>query len=653
MSFDAARLAQLLPAIVRIRDHEQGGPLAALLEVLADQIGVVEDDLAQLYADQFVETAAPWALPYIGDLLGITGLPGEPLNARAEVAHTIAYRRRKGTAAMLEQLARDVTGLGARADESFELLATTQALVHLRPRAQAVIGLRDAVRLEHVGSPFERLADHDSICHTADVRRIARGRGRYNIPDIALFLWRLRAHSLTRSPMVPDASDATHRFRFSPLGQDAPLFNRPRTEDVFTHLAEPLDVPAAISRRAMHATPAEYYGADRSVLVERMSATPGKRPEPVPLAEIAICDLTTWAGGGKVAIDPVLGRLVSSDALTTPPLATFHYGFPGNLGGGEYQRLPAGGRSDARVAQNDPAAFDVIQDAIDALGPGDGVVEIADSGRYAGPVKIAAGNRRVTLRARAGARPTLVLGGTDLAVDGGPEDAVTLDGLLVTGGAVAVGNGELGRLVLRHCTLVPGGQPSLTVPAPGTSVEIDHCVLGAIRAHIDSRVRLSATILDAGGETAIAHADVAGTGFGAPVSAEDATIIGRVRADVLDELSNSIVLGTAVARRRQEGCVRFSYVPPGSLTPRRYRCQPADEASAPRVRPILTSTRYGEPAYGQLSDRSAIEIRTGSDDQSELGAFRELELPRREAHLRARLDEYLRFGLEAGVLHAT
>ncbi|MFI1258880.1 hypothetical protein ACH4U6_34565 [Streptomyces netropsis] len=34
---------------------------------------------------------------------------------RAEGAHTIAYRRRKGTAAALEQLTRDVTGWPARA----------------------------------------------------------------------------------------------------------------------------------------------------------------------------------------------------------------------------------------------------------------------------------------------------------------------------------------------------------------------------------------------------------------------------------------------------------------------------------------------------------------------------------------------------------
>jgi hypothetical protein len=36
-----------------------------------------------------------------------------------------------------------------------------------------------------------------------------------------------------------------------------------------------------------------------------------------------------------------------------------------------------------------------------------------------------------------------------------------------------------------------------------------------------------------------------------------------------------------------------------------------------------------------------------------MGAFRRLYQPQREINLRLRLDEYLRFGLEAGVVFAT
>jgi hypothetical protein len=110
MSFDAQRLYELLPAIYRIRDAEQGEPLRALLAVIAGEIGVLEENLDQLYDDQFIETCADWVVPYIGDLIGVRMLHGatpQVSSPRAEVANAIRLRRRKGTAAVLEELARE------------------------------------------------------------------------------------------------------------------------------------------------------------------------------------------------------------------------------------------------------------------------------------------------------------------------------------------------------------------------------------------------------------------------------------------------------------------------------------------------------------------------------------------------------------------
>src|SRR5438067_6667971 len=140
MSFDLERLYSLLPAIYRIRDieqgnAEQGGPLKALLSVLAEEVAGLEDNLTQLYDDQFIETCAEWVVPYIGDLVGVRGLvpfPRSTFTRRAEVADAIAARRRKGTAYMLERLARDVTRWDAHVVEYFQVLATTQYMNHLR-----------------------------------------------------------------------------------------------------------------------------------------------------------------------------------------------------------------------------------------------------------------------------------------------------------------------------------------------------------------------------------------------------------------------------------------------------------------------------------------------------------------------------------------
>src|ERR1043166_8266630 len=138
MKVDVTSIYNLLPAIYRIRDAELGEPLKAFLSVIAEQVALLDENLAQLYDDQFIETCAPWVVPYIGDLVGARGINdphGESaaFSERALVADTIRLRRRKGTAAVLEQLAHDVTNWEARVVEFFQLLATTQYLKRLRP----------------------------------------------------------------------------------------------------------------------------------------------------------------------------------------------------------------------------------------------------------------------------------------------------------------------------------------------------------------------------------------------------------------------------------------------------------------------------------------------------------------------------------------
>jgi hypothetical protein len=683
MTFDAERLYRLLPAIYRIRDAEQGGPLRALLAVIAEQVGVVEEDLAQLYDDQFVETCAPWVLPYLGDLLGVRGLQGVgqgQLNPRAEVANTIGYRRRKGTAAVVEQLARDVTGWPARAVEFFQLQATTQYLNHRRPENRSLLPVRDADRLEYLDGPFEHLDGSVDLAHTADVRRIASGRGRYNIPNVGIFLWRLRAYSLTGSPAVPAALGDKRRFLFSPLGNNTPLFNLPLTEDEFTHLAEPVNVPARISRRVLHNDLEDYYGRGRSILlnVNGQDVLPNN-PSQKLNDLIRVCDLSdhqgTWANlpKDKIALDPVLGRLAFPADKAQPPLVTFHYGFSADLGGGEYERADSFAELQPvlQVANTKPAAFTAIQAALNALGSQGGVVEIADSGRYQENLTLAAGSRNIELRAANQHRPTLVLG-APWSITGAEAGALAVNGLLIVGAGLTV-TGGLGRLRLRHCTLVPGlaldvngkpKQPAVPnlVAEDTTRVEIDHCIAGGLRAGPGVRVRIANSIVDATAETGVAYAAPQKDDPGGPLHVVNSTVIGKVHAEMLELGSNTIFLASLAnpdtwpapvrVRQRQEGCVRFSYVPPGARVPRRFQCQPVREADAARVRPVLALS-YGEPEYCQLSPHCAGEIRRGADDGGEMGAFHDLYQPQREAHLRSRLEEYLRFGLEAGFLYAT
>jgi hypothetical protein len=646
MTFDQKMLYELLPAIYRIRDAERGEPLKALLQVIAEQAEVLEENLAQLYDDQFVETAASWVLPYIGDLIGLTGLPSTnvpALTPRAEVAHTIGARRRKGTAAMLEQLAHDVTGWPARAAEFFELIAATQYMNHLRPANQGFISVRDAGRLEDLGGAFERatLFGDPDLTHNVDVRRIAKGHGRYNIPNVGLFLWRLRAMSITRSPAVPAAPGDQRRFLFNPLGMDMPLFNEPRTETTVSHLAEPINVPDRIRRRVLRMSLGDYYGAGKSLVLELADAN---GTTTIPAGQIVVCDLSGWTNlpSTSVAIDPVLGRIAFPQDQSKTVLATFHYGFSDNMGGGEYTRL----RSAGAVT----LAGTSIAVALSQLGPEGGIVEIPDSGRYVEALAIDATGKLIELRAGDKRRPAIILTG-DLTITGGENDEVILDGLLIAGASVVV-NGSLGRLRLQHCTLAPG--TSLLVKAINTNVEIDHCITGSIRASESTEVQIDGSIVDAAGETLDAYNGT--NGFGGPLRVTNSTIIGRVRTSILRMASNTVFIaggaGTPLlAERRQEGCVRFSFLPPGARVPARYHCQPESDASL--IRPELVSTHFGDPGYCQLSASCPPEVRQGADDESSMGAFHDSYEPQKEARLRTRVEEYLRFGLEAGIFFAT
>jgi hypothetical protein len=681
VSLTAQRLYALLPQVYRLRDAETDGALRELVEVIAEQVAVLQESLDQSYDDLFIETCADWVAPYLGDLIGYQPLHGvvpRVASPRAEVANTIRYRRRKGTASMLEQLARDVTGWPARAVEFFERLAVSQYMNHARPGRGGAVDLRRTRDLDRVGGPF------DDFAHTAEVRRIGTGAGRYNIPNVGIFLWRTNAVPLTRVPLTPVGTDG-RRFRFDQLGTDQPLYARPRTEEEITHLAEPFDVPLALSRRWLSAHLDAYYGG--SLFLEVDGGT-------VP-ATVTVCDLRDSTGGwahepasGTVAIDPVLGRVWFGDTIpgNQTALGSVHYGSALEVGAGGHDRGDPARTSQppvtvARGADPNPALLQVRAG---------GTVEITDSWRYDQTPDIKAdADATVTVRSANRQRPLLAATGP-VTLDAAAGSTVVLDGLLLTGGALVLpeaADTEARTLVLRHCTLVPGltrtadgkrGSPdsaSLLVLHPFADVTIERCVLGPVIAVEGARVTVTDSVIDAGGDERIAYTgraapsggglrtgadDTAGDGLtpGGALTLDECTVIGRVHALRLD-ISNSILVATRPgsdkwaapvwARRRQVGCARFSYLPPGSRTGPRYRCQP----TAPEIRPHFTSLRFGDPGYAQLRLATADAIRRGADDEGEMGAAHRLFQPQREANLRTRLDEYLRFGLEAGVFYAS
>lgn len=696
-TLNADRLYALLPALYRIRDEQQGGPLRELLGLIGREFEALEENVDQLYDDQFIETCQDWVAPYIGDLIGyrpLQGVAAAIASPRAEVANTIGYRRRKGTAAMLEQLAHDVTDWPARAVEFFEQLATTQYMKHLRRHAPATADLRSTVAMLQQGGAFNRVA------HTAEMRRPEAGSGRYNIPNIGLFLWRLQAFRLSDVPLTADPLDASGRkFRFNPLGADQPLFRRPLTETQITHLAEPVNVPEPIDLRLMavavaaarlDATVPCDYGADTSLVFARPNADPSLPPVPIPLAEICICDLRDVAGGWaheatlaaeKISIDPALGRVLLGAAVSGPILGTFRSGFSRAIGGGEYERALDG---QALTPQRQARDAEPLQPHLDAIATG-GRLVIDDSLTYAqtpafkvdGVPDETLPAALVVVTAHDGTRPLIAASGP-VMLEIGARGTLVLEGLVISGGALqlaAPAAGDLAprHLVLRHCTLVPGlslavdgsaaspGAPSLVVENPFASVRLEQCIVGALRIAGDATLTMVDCIVDAGAADAIALEGIAPGDAGAAISVTDSTVIGKVHVRLMTLASNTIFFAQLAAadvwkapvraERKQQGCVRFCVVPAGALVPRRFHCVPDEDH--PDALPQFTSLRYADPGYAQLRSTTHRAIREGADDGGEIGVMHPLHQPQRESNLRIRLDEYLRFGLHAGIFYVT
>lgn len=687
MSRDPDRLWQLLPLYHRQEDEAQGGPLGgplrALLRLLATEADRVEAGIERLYANAFIETCEDWAVPYLGALIGWqpvheAALPPQVLAPRREVANTIGWRRRKGTLALLPELARDVAGWPALAVEAAAQAAATAAPNLPGLRYPALLDLRAGQLLARIGTAFEALP------RSVELRRAgaARRPGRHAPNAVLLHAQRARAFPVTRGDATCIEERGRHCFSFSALGQNLQLYT-----------AEALPVP--IRRRALQerapGDPADkpglahhWYGPGRSLAVWA-PGWPDAKGDLIPPERFVVADLDNWRyrpRPGTVAIDPLRGRLAFPPQQPPRRVAvSYHYGFSGELGGGEYFRPApdADGVMLLRVGEG----YDRLAAALAAWREGQArraVIEFTtsqtfDEARLA--IEIPPGHS-LTLRAAAHTRPVLRLldrqaGREDsLRVAGGPGSELRLEGLTISGRALRIG-GPLARLALHHCTLVPGwelhqdgtpqhpGGASLLLEAGETQVEIGHSILGGIqvsRGDTPLAITLADSILDAAG----APDPVIGAPgeLVAPVllTLRRTTVLGALAVHGIALAEDSILDGAVLVARRQLGCLRHCWVAPGSRTPPRHDCQP-DRAmlglagptrreAARALAPVFASRRYGTPGYARLLGPE--RLRHAATDEGEPGAFHDLFWPQREAALRQRLAEFVPASADAGLV---
>ena len=817
MNISVDMIYNLLPAIYRIRDSEDGLQLQALIEIIAAQAKLLENDITNLYENWFIETCDEWVVPYIGDLIAVKGLHSfnnaAEFSNRARVANTISYRRRKGTATMLEQLAYDTTGWRSRVAEFFLLLETTEYYNHIRIKNLRTPDLRLTNQLELIDTPF------DTAAHTGEVRNIINNRGYYNISNVGIYLWRIQSYFIEKCSARSAGDVPDGRYTISQLGNDLHLFNRPQTETEITSIAQEINVPGLLRRRPLYDelesrrqalvdNPSElrdalinlreafinglpynnelndlsgvisiggtvlfddlkemiqnlldgiiqvpdaleiifealtsdyimdeiYFGSQPvfQIFVQNKNNTPIYE---LLAEEIMICNLSEiapaipeiWrrppehksyapADGSppksvniKASVDTVFGRIAFPVNIKPEKvLVSYAYGFSGDLGGGPYNRsdliLPEITRQpdwQVIVSKEIPTEagkiFSSLTDAINEwnnLPGGDfGIITIIDNYTYGEDISsveinISSDSKLIITGSRwneveidkvkkripgkiepEGIRPhinsDIVVRGTSEQNDPLPGEII-FDGLLIEGSLniKSESNQQLGSLKIYHCTLVPdkGGimiassNESLTMMIKRTicgPVQIENTTLGS--DVIISKLEIEESIINGKNDEAISADSV-------DLEIEKCTIFGDTKCRTIIA-GNSIFTGSVDAKLLQTGCARFSYIPPGSNTPRRFKCQPdlVLQKSAKEIEdyiisslvPGFSSEIYGIYNYLQLSKGCPAEIKTGAEDGSEMGTFSFLKQPQREANLRTSLNEYLRFGLQTGLIFVT
>jgi hypothetical protein len=249
------RLYHLLPALYRNLDEREGQPLRALMAVLESEFRRLEWDTEAMYDDWFIETCDRWVVPYIADLLGVRHLRDmdQIPHQRRLVANSIAYRRRKGTVAVLEQVVRDATGWYARGVEFAQLVAKTQHAAYPQRDRGRTVDVRQLEGKTGIDGPF------DTLARTLDVDE--GDQGRYNAEHVGLFLYRLRsypirrsfAHRVEKDPPCGEEDPPFDKkdplwFTFDPLGRDIRLFNQPQPVEHISERAQPANLPLPLSR---------------------------------------------------------------------------------------------------------------------------------------------------------------------------------------------------------------------------------------------------------------------------------------------------------------------------------------------------------------------------------------------------------------------
>lgn len=661
-------LAMLPTALLAAVPPEQLPPLLALLGAIEQQWWTLAADVDSVLDDVLADSAADWALPYLGTLLGLPSDAG-----RAEVVYATALRRRKGTPSALEDFATVVTGWPARVDEGWQRTLWCQQLRHPVQRT-ASINLRAGEGLL-VGSGLD-VARHS----------VTPGAGFHPAAVTAtVFPWQVvRLDDVEVCPLAQAGRYAVH-----PLGVDAPLYLRAEPLQIASDAEDerPPGVPPAMRPPRQ---PGDLPLRATWALIEALATDPAQigygpvwtlgaghpltlgSPDDPALITVTVDDVPVpWTsigltglppGGGpapsadQLLIDPSRGVLAPGSNLTGTLRATYHRPVTGAIGAAA-----------STVAFRDDAGYVVIVDpdvgvhppgipvvteidAAIALAmelPGaepahagdtapDVEIRLVTSGRLAAPTTLSGTPPRTRWRivAPAGTTPVIV-GALSIDLVGAQVEIAGcyLDDDLQIGADVAA-------VTLTNVTTNPPGGATIELAADAWTVQLsaELCLLPAIRADIGAfPVQLTDCVVDAHGDPLLPCGDegsgLHGKGdpdrpavaavnrFPPGLVADGVTFVGGVDVDEVSAV-DCLFAGGLRTVVTSTGCLRFCHLgdnddpqahPPG------YQC-----LSGPLPRFAATGFEAGgyyAPVVTTPSSRPSAPLLTAASDGGEIGGY--------------------------------
>ncbi|MEH2236623.1 hypothetical protein [Nostoc sp.] len=672
----ADKLWNLLPAIYRAEDSEifeRIGSLRELVNRIGVQAAILRRSLDRQWEDQSIETCDDWVIAYMADLLATNLVASQDARGqRLDVAKTIYYRRRKGTVAILEEIATDITGWSARVVEFFRQLGRTRhnldpaiglpsetpdpAGNRILQQAQGLVGtltktpMGGWADLRQVYGATKAHSAFDEFFYTADMRRGKGQVGWHNIPRLGVFLWRLIGFPVGEpidSPLTKTALNkgigvtpvkyqaCPGHYTFDPTGREIPLFAAASHPfgDRWVSPAE-WQLPTAISQPLLEQELGHLYAVEQGNLMSFNSlGIFDANGNLIPKVEITADsrDWTSRKANISFLIEPEKGKLIQGDKPPTGTnnfLVTYHYGFSSTIGAGAFNR-----RILRQPATPTPAPKQEV------LGGGDvlvaplaaiasiGTLTILDSLTY-NKISNLTGIKHVTLEAENNTRPLIRLPApnptvTEWSFSGTEGSELILEGLFISGGDLVL-QGKFDHVILRCCTLDPGeaGIAPATYAQAVDGRDLIPCHLwveGQVRQLTIDRCILGPIRTRDQGAIAtltitnsilqsLATEQVINLNSGI-VNLTRCTILGSATVHQL-EASECILYDAVTVENYQQGCVRFSAWATGSVLPRPYESVKIAQRS-----PLFTSLRFGQPGYAQLqlgADAAIIAGQTGA-----------------------------------------